>query len=344
MSIRVGVNGFGRIGRNLLRACHGHAIEIVGINDLAEPKTLAHLLKHDSNCGRYPEPVEASNAGIRVGRQEIPTFRMVDPRDLPWRELGASIVVESSGHFRSREGAAQHFQAGARKVIISAPGKNPDLTVVMGVNEERYDAAHHHIVSNASCTTNCLAPVALVLHREFGIVHGFLTTIHSYTNDQQLLDFPHNDLRRARAGAISMIPTTTGAARALAQVLPELAGKLDGLSVRVPTSNVSLIDLVLEVQRPVTVEEVNGAFQKAAAGSLSTILAYCDEPLVSVDFNHDPHSAIIDGLSTNVVGDTLVKVLAWYDNEWGYSCRLRDLIEYMVQHSPELASEDGGGR
>ncbi len=331
VAIRFGINGFGRIGRNLYRASfRDAALECVAVNDITDAKTLAHLLKYDSILGRLTAQVEAKDDAILVNGKAIKVLSIKDPAGLPWKELGVEYVVESTGRFTDRESAAKHLQAGAKKVIISAPAKGPDITIVLGVNEKMYDRQKHHVISNASCTTNCIAPVAKVLHEHFRIKHGFMTTIHSYTNDQQLLDLPHKDLRRARAAALSQIPTTTGAAKAVGLVLPELQGKLHGIAIRVPTANVSLIDLVAEVERVTSEGEVNQAFRKAAAGELQGLMEYTEEPLVSVDFIHDPHSAIVDGASTSVIDGTLVKVLAWYDNEWGYSCRLRDLIKYMA--------------
>ena len=331
VAIRFGINGFGRIGRNLYRASfRDAALECVAVNDITDAKTLAHLLKYDSILGRLTAQVEARDDAILVNGKAIKVLSIKDPAGLPWKELGVEYVVESTGRFTDRESASKHLQAGAKKVIISAPAKGPDITIVLGVNEKMYDRQKHHVISNASCTTNCIAPVAKVLHEHFRIKHGFMTTIHSYTNDQQLLDLPHKDLRRARAAALSQIPTTTGAAKAVGLVLPELQGKLHGIAIRVPTANVSLIDLVAEVERVTSEGEVNQAFRKAAAGELQGLMEYTEEPLVSVDFIHDPHSAIVDGASTSVIDGTLVKVLAWYDNEWGYSCRLRDLIKYMA--------------
>jgi len=331
VAIRVGINGFGRIGRNLYRASfRDAALEFVAVNDITDAKTLAHLLKYDSILGRLAAQVEARDDAILVNGKAIKVLSIKDPAGLPWKELGVEYVVESTGRFTDRESASKHLQAGAKKVIISAPAKDPDITIVLGVNEKMYDRQKHHVISNASCTTNCIAPVAKVLHEHFRIKHGFMTTIHSYTNDQQLLDLPHKDLRRARAAALSQIPTTTGAAKAVGLVLPELQGKLHGIAIRVPTANVSLVDLVAEVERVTSEGEVNQAYKKAAAGELQGLMEYTEEPLVSVDFIHDPHSAIVDGALTSVIDGTLVKVLAWYDNEWGYSCRLRDLIKYMA--------------
>ena len=330
MALKLGINGFGRIGRVLFRATWGTPdVEIVAVNDLTDAPTLAHLLKYDSVHGIFGAEVLPKGDRFFVDGKPVRVLAQRDPGSLPWRELGVDVVVESTGRFVDRAGAAKHLEAGARKVVITAPAKDPDVTVVLGVNEESYDAAHHHIVSNASCTTNCLATVTKVLLDQFGVRRGYCTTVHAYTNDQNIQDFPHKDLRRARAGALSMIPTTTGAATAVGLVLPSLRGKLDGISIRVPTANVSLVDLTAELEKPAAVAAVNDAFRAAAAGSLKNILAYTDEPLVSVDFNGNPHSAIVDGLSTAVVDGTLVKVLAWYDNEWGYSCRVRDLVRFL---------------
>ncbi|HWP47102.1 MAG TPA: type I glyceraldehyde-3-phosphate dehydrogenase [Candidatus Limnocylindrales bacterium] len=332
MAIRVAINGFGRIGRNFFRASYDHEkIDFVAVNDITDAKTLAHLLKYDSVHGKFKGQVEAKENSLIVNGKEIKVTAIKNPAELPWKDLGVDIVVESTGLFTKREDAAKHLTAGAKKVIISAPAKDPDITVVMGVNEKSYDARKHHIISNASCTTNCLAPIAKVLLDNFGIEKGFMTTTHSYTNDQQILDLPHKDLRRARAAALSMIPTTTGAAIAVSLVLPQLKGKMDGIAIRVPTPNVSLVDLVAQVGRNVTVEEVNEALQKAAETDMKGILAFSKEPLVSVDYNGDPHSSIVDGPSTNVIGGNMVKILSWYDNEWGYSCRIRDLLLYIAQ-------------
>ncbi len=332
MSVKVAINGFGRIGRNVLRAAQNTSeFEIVAINDLTNPQTLAHLLKYDSIHGVFAADVSATDDGIQIGGKTIKVFSERDPSALPWKELGIDIVIESTGFFTNGKDAGKHIQAGARKVIISAPGKEVDLTVCMGVNDELYDAAQHNIVSNASCTTNCLAPVAKVLLENFGIVKGLMTTVHAYTNDQSILDLPHSDMRRARAAALSMIPTTTGAAKAVALVLPQLKGKLDGLAVRVPTPNVSLVDLVVETEKATTIEEVNAAFKAAADGPLKGILAYCDEPLVSCDFNGNPSSSTVDAATTTVIGGTMVKVMSWYDNEWGYSNRIVDLVKLMTK-------------
>ena len=330
MSIRVGVNGFGRIGRVFFRtALDAKDIEVVAVNDLADAKTLAHLLKHDSVHGALPAEVAAKGEAIFVDGREVRVCAIKDPAQLPWKELGVDIVVESTGLFSDTASASKHIQAGAKKVIISAPAKNPDATIVLGVNEKTYDPAKHRIVSNASCTTNCLATTVKVLDDTFGITRGFASTVHSYTNDQHIHDFPHKDLRRARAGAVSMIPTTTGAATAVGLVLPHLKGKLDGIAIRVPTINVSVVDLTAELAKPASVEQINDAFREAAAGPLKDILDATDEELVSSDFNGNPHSSIVDLPSTAIVAGNMVKVLAWYDNEFGYSSRLRDLIRYI---------------
>jgi glyceraldehyde 3-phosphate dehydrogenase len=331
MAIKVGINGFGRIGRNVFRAAlHDDEIDIVAANDITDAATLAHLLKYDSVLGNLPEEVRAEGDTIIAGKESFKVFTEgKPPGELPWKSLGADVVIESTGRYTKRDDAAKHLDAGAKKVIISAPAKGEVLTVVMGVNNEAYDPAKHDIVSNASCTTNCLAPIAKVLHEEFGIVKGIMTTIHSYTNDQRLLDLPHKDLRRARAAALSMIPTTTGAAIAVTKVLPELEGRLDGISVRVPTPNVSLTDLTATLEKKVSVEDVNAAFTKAAAGGLKGILAVSNDQLVSADFRGNAHSSIVDAPFTKVVGGDAVKVLSWYDNEWGFSCRVIDLIHLM---------------
>ena len=330
MTLRIAINGFGRIGRLVCRAARtANDIQIVAVNDLADAKTLGHLLKYDSVHGTFPAEVVVKGDEITVDGQTIRALATKDPARLPWKELEVDVVVESTGIFRDRAGTTRHLDAGARKVIITAPAKDPDITVVLGVNERMYDPARHHVISNASCTTNCLAPVVKVLLDEFGIKRGFASTVHAYTNDQPIHDFPHKDLRRARAGALSMIPTTTGAATAVGLVLPELRGKLDGLAIRVPTANVSLVDLVTELECLVTPDAVNAVFQKAAAGSLKGILAVTEQELVSVDFNGNAHSAIVDLPSTAVVQGNLVKVLAWYDNEWGYACRVSDLARYV---------------
>lgn len=332
MAVKVGINGFGRIGRNLFRAAmETKEIEFVAVNDITDPKTLAHLLKYDSNLGNLNAVVTYGEDWLSVDGRRMQVFKEKDPAKIPWEAVGAEIVVEATGLFTNRADAEKHLRGPVKKVIITAPAKEEDVTIVLGVNHHVYDPAKHHIVSNASCTTNCLAPVVKVLNDRFGIVHGLMNTVHAYTNDQRILDLPHKDLRRARAAAVSMIPTTTGAAKAIGLVIPELKGKLDGIAIRVPTPNVSVIDLTAEVKRPVTVEDVNGALKQAAEGELKGILAYCDEELVSIDFRGNPHSSIVDAGFTRVTDGTLVKVLAWYDNEWGYSCRVRDLILFMAE-------------
>ena len=332
--IKVGINGFGRIGRNVFKALvknYGKELEVVAINDLTDAPTLAHLLKYDSLFGRYEGTVEAKGSSIVVDGKEIKIFAEKEAKNIPWASVGAEIIIESTGFYTDANKAKAHMeQQGVKKILISAPATNEDITIVMGVNEEKYDAANHNIISNASCTTNCLAPFAKVLQKEFGIVKGLMTTIHSYTNDQKILDAPHRDLRRARAAAESMIPTTTGAAKAVALVLPELKGKLNGFSLRVPTPTVSCTDLVVELEKPATVEEVNGALKKAAENELKGILGYSDEPLVSMDYRGDARSSIIDAMSTMSIGGNMVKVVSWYDNEWGYSCRLADLTKYVA--------------
>ncbi len=331
MPVRVGINGFGRIGRNIMRAALGDSnIDFVAINDLTSAHTLAHLLKNDSVLGNLHAKVENKEDTIAVDGDEFKVLQFRDPGQLPWKDLGVDVVFESTGLFTNRDAAAKHIAAGAKKVIITAPAKSPDFSVVLGVNDELYDPAKHHIISNASCTTNCLAPLAKVLHQTFGIKKGWMTTIHSYTNDQQLLDLPHKDLRRARAAALSMIPTTTGAAVAVGEVLPELKGKLDGISMRVPTPNVSCVDLAAVLNRTVTAEEVNAALQKAADGPLKGILACSHEELVSIDFKGNPHSSIVDMPYTKVMDGDFLKVLSWYDNEWGYSNRCVDLLRKLV--------------
>ncbi len=332
MSIRVGINGFGRIGRNIMRAALQSTqaeLEFVAVNDITDPETLAHLLKYDSVLGNLDEPVAVDAGGLRVGDRRFAVLSERDPAALPWGDLGVDVVVESTGFFTKREDAAKHLASGAKKVIISAPAKGPDLTVVLGVNEDRYDPAQHHIVSNASCTTNCLAPVVQVLHERFGLRRGWMTTVHSYTNDQKLLDLPHKDLRRARAAGVSMIPTTTGAAIAVGEVLPELKGKLDGIAMRVPTPNVSVVDLVAQVERAATSDDINEAFRIASEGRLRGVLQLSTEPLVSIDFKGNPHSSIVDAAYTKVMDGDFVKVLAWYDNEWGYASRCVDLIALL---------------
>ena len=334
MSIKVGINGFGRIGRavlkNILKDPECSNIEIRAINDLTDPATLAHLLKYDSVQGVFPQKVTSNNEEIEIDGKPIRIFSEKEPAKLPWKDQEVDFVIESTGIFTNREAARQHLDAGAKKVIISAPSKNPDITVVLGVNQETYLPEQHNIISNASCTTNCLAPVAKVLHDNFFIEKGLMTTIHSYTNDQRILDLPHSDLRRARAANVSMIPTTTGAAKAVALVLPEISGRLDGMAIRVPTPNVSLIDLVVEVKKNTSNKEVNEVFKEAAREGLKNILRVEDNPLVSIDYNGDPYSSIIDGLSTKVMKDNMIKVLAWYDNEWGYSNRVKDLLKFIV--------------
>jgi glyceraldehyde 3-phosphate dehydrogenase len=330
MAIRVGINGFGRIGRNFLRASLDHStMEFVAINDITDAKTLAHLLKYDSVGGILDADVQVKDQTLIVNGKAIKVLAERDPAKLPWKDLSVDVVVESTGLFTDRDKATKHLEAGAPRVIISAPAKDPDLTVVLGVNEKDYEPTKHKIISNASCTTNCMAPVAKVLLENFGIRRGLMTTIHAYTNDQRILDLPHSDLRRARAAAVSMIPTTTGAATAVALVLPQLKGKLDGLAIRVPTPNVSVVDFVAEVERDTSKAEVNETLRKAADSTLHGILAYSEEPLVSIDFNKNPHSSIVDASLTNVIDKRMVKVIAWYDNEWGYSCRVRDLIEFL---------------
>jgi glyceraldehyde 3-phosphate dehydrogenase len=330
MAIKVAINGFGRIGRNVVRAAlHNPNIEFVAANDLTDTKTLAHLLKYDSTLGTLPDEVKAEADAIVVAGKRIKIFAIKDPSQIDWSSLGAQVVVESTGKFTDAKDAAKHIQGTVKKVIISAPAKGEDVTIVLGVNDGAYDAAKHNVISNASCTTNCLGPVVKVLHEKFGIEKGSMTTIHSYTNDQNVLDFPHKDLRRARAAAINMIPTTTGAAKAIGLVMPQLKGKLDGYAMRVPTPNVSVVDLVAVLSKPTTTEEVNGALKAAAEGPLKGILAYTDEPVVSTDMMHNPNSSIVDSQLTKVLDGNLLKVVAWYDNEWGYSMRVADLIEFL---------------
>jgi glyceraldehyde 3-phosphate dehydrogenase len=332
MAIKVGVNGFGRIGRNFYRACLGDKdIEIVAVNDITDPGTLAHLLKYDSVLGNMASEVRAVSNGLTVDGKMLHVSSERDPGKIDWPGHGVEVVVESTGIFTDGEKAAQHMRGSVRKVVISAPAKNEDITICVGVNDDKYDASKHHIVSNASCTTNCLSPVARVLHESFGIESGLMTTVHSYTNDQKLLDLPHSDLRRARAAALSMIPTSTGAAKAIGLVLPELKGKLDGIAIRVPTPNVSLVDLTVRTSKPVTAESANAAFRKAAEGPMKGILEYSENELVSIDFQGNPHSSIVDALLTKSMGDRLLKVFSWYDNEWGFSCRLRDLIKILIR-------------
>jgi len=330
MATKVAINGFGRIGRNVMRvACNSDQLDIVAINDLTDAATLAHLLKYDSVHGTFDAEINVDGDNLLINGKAIRILQQRDPAQLPWEELGVEVVIESTGFFTKRDDAAKHLQAGAKKVVISAPGKESDATICMGINEEVYDAASHHVISNASCTTNCLAPVAKVLQEQFGIVRGMMTTIHAYTNDQSILDLPHSDLRRARAAALSMIPTTTGAAKAVSLVLPELKGKFDGMAIRVPTPNVSLVDLVVEVEKQTSIDEVNAAMKAAANNSLKGILDYCEKPLVSCDFNGSPASSTLDALSTNVIGGNMIKVLAWYDNEWGYSNRVCELVKFI---------------
>jgi glyceraldehyde 3-phosphate dehydrogenase len=332
MAIKVGINGFGRIGRNIMRAAmDDSSIDIVAVNDLTNADTLAHLLKYDSILGNLKADISAKGDRITVNKDEFQVLSIKDPAQLPWQSLGVDVVFESTGIFTNREGAAKHLAAGAKKVVITAPAKGPDLTVVLGVNEDTYDAGKHHIISNASCTTNCLAPIAKVLHETFGIRKGWMTTVHSYTNDQQLLDLPHKDLRRARAAALSIIPTTTGAALAVGEVLPELKGRLDGISMRVPTPNVSVVDLAVLVDKKTSKQEVNAAFKSAADGKMKGLLEYTEAPLVSVDFRGNPHSSIVDAGYTSVMDSDFIKVLSWYDNEWGYSNRCVDLLRYLVK-------------
>jgi glyceraldehyde 3-phosphate dehydrogenase len=333
MATRVAINGFGRIGRQVFKAIYndyGDDLHVVAANDLTDPHTLAHLLKWDSTYGGFEGEIDSDGDSIQVDELDIKVFAERDPGKLPWGELGIDLVIESTGFFTDGTKAAAHRSAGAKKVIITAPANNEDLTLVIGVNDDQYDAAVHHIVSNASCTTNCLAPVAKVLHQHFGIEHALMSTVHSYTNDQVILDAPHKDLRRARSAALSIIPTTTGAARAVALVMPELKGRFDGFALRVPTPTVSLIDLTVQFESDVTADTINRAFQQEAAGALENILDYTEEPLVSMDFRGNPNSAIVDGLSTMVTGNRLGKVVAWYDNEWGYSCRVADLAAMMA--------------
>ncbi len=331
MAIKVGINGFGRIGRNIFRAARQNQdIEIVAVNDITDAKTLAHLLKYDSILGNLDAEIKTEGNTISVDGKSFKVFAEKEPANLPWKDVGVGIVIESTGRFTDKAQAEKHITSGgAKKVIISAPAKGHDLTLVMGVNDNAYDPAKHHVLSNASCTTNCLAPVAKVIMDSFGIKYGLMTTIHSYTNDQQILDLPHKDLRRARAAGLSMIPTTTGAAKAVAEVIPSLKGKMDGLAVRVPTPNVSVVDVVFEVEKKTSVEEVNNALIAAADGPLKGVLAYTHEPLVSIDFRLNPNSSIVDLLSTFVINGTMVKVLSWYDNEWGFSCRVIDLIRKL---------------
>ena len=332
MAVKVGINGFGRIGRNVVRAgLHNPNVDFVAVNDITDTKTLAHLLKYDSVLGPLQETVTAEADGLRIGNKHIKVFATKDPAELDWNSVGAQIVVESTGRFTEAKDAAKHLRGTVKKVIISAPAKNEDITIVLGVNDNMYDPKKHNIISNASCTTNCLAPPAKVLDDKFGIQKGSMTTIHSYTNDQNVLDFPHKDLRRARAASINMIPTTTGAAKAIGLVMPHLKGKLDGYSMRVPTPDVSVVDLVVVTNRPTTAEEVNGALKAAAQDGMRGILAYTEDPVVSSDMLHNPNSSIVDGEMTKVLDGNLVHVISWYDNEWGYSCRVVDLIEFLAK-------------
>jgi glyceraldehyde 3-phosphate dehydrogenase len=333
MAIRVAINGFGRIGRNILRAAKqsGAEIDFVAINDLTDNETLAHLLAYDSVHGRYPGKIETTPNGLSVDGDEIKVTSEKDPANLPWKELGVDIVFEATGRFTQREGAAKHLEAGAKKVIITAPAKGEDITIVLGVNEDKYDPAKHDVISNASCTTNCLAPVVKVLLDSFGFRRGIMSTVHAYTNDQSILDLPHKDLRRARAAAVSIIPTTTGAAKATSLVIPEVKGKIDGIAMRVPTPDVSIVDLTAELEQEVTVEQINDAFRRAAAGPMKGILDVSDKPLVSIDYVGNPNSSIVDALSTFVIDGSMVKVLSWYDNEWGYSSRCVDLARYISE-------------
>jgi glyceraldehyde 3-phosphate dehydrogenase len=332
MAVRVGINGFGRIGRLVFRAAAiKGSLEFVAVNDLTDAKTLAHLLKYDSIYGKYPGEIEAKGDALVVGGSEIKVTAIREPAELPWKDLGVEVVLESTGRFTDRQGASKHLEAGAKKVVISAPAKNPDKTLILGVNEKEYDPGRDHILSMGSCTTNCLAPIAKVLNDEFGIEQGLMTTTHAYTNDQVILDFPHKDLRRARAAGLSMIPTTTGAAAALSLVIPELEGRLDGMAIRVPTPTVSVVDMVCRLNESVTADSINGAFKKYAAGSMNGILAVSEEPLVSIDYTGSTFSSTVDALSTKVVGGHLAKVLSWYDNEWGFSTRMAEFLSYLTK-------------
>ena len=332
MAIKVAINGFGRIGRLVLRAgLKGKDLEFVAVNDITDAKTLAHLLKYDSVHGIMDAEVKATENSLVINGKEIKTYAVRDPEMLPWKELGVDVVLESTGIFTDRAGAEKHIKAGAKKVVISAPAKNPDITFVLGVNQEVYDKAKHHVISMGSCTTNCLAPITKILQKEFGIEYGLMTTIHAFTNDQVVLDEPHKDLRRARAAALSMIPTTTGAAKAISEVIPELKGKLDGMAIRVPTPNVSLVDFVALLAKNTTKEELNDKFREYAAGPMKGILFCSDEPLVSCDFNGNPHSSLVDMANTNVIGGRMVKILSWYDNEWGFSNRMCELLSYIMK-------------
>jgi len=330
MAIRVGINGFGRIGRNVLRAgLNRKDLEFVAVNDLTDAKTLAHLLKYDSVHGRFGASIEGKKDAILIDGKEIKVFALKDPGQLPWKDLGVDVVLESTGRFTDREGGSKHIETGAKKVVISAPAKDPDVSLILGVNEKEYDPSKHHIISMGSCTTNCLSPIAKILVDEFGVEYGLMTTIHAYTNDQVILDFPHKDLRRARAAGMSMIPTTTGAATALSLVIPELKGKMDGMAIRVPTPNVSVVDLVVGLKKETTAEELNKVLKSYADGKLKGILSFCEEPLVSIDFNGNSHSSIVDGPSTKVIGGKMAKILSWYDNEWGFSNRMVELFLYL---------------
>jgi glyceraldehyde 3-phosphate dehydrogenase len=334
MATKIGINGFGRVGRQVLKAIfdyHADRLEVMVVNDLTDTKTNAHLLKYDSNYGKYPGKIEATADSIIVDGKKVRSIAEKEPAKIPWKDFGVEIVVESTGRFTEADKAAGHLQGGAKKVIITAPAKGEDITIVLGVNESKYDPAKHRIISNASCTTNCIAPVVKVLHDSFGVSKGLMTTAHAYTNDQRILDTVHSDLRRARAAALSIIPTTTGAAKAVTQVIPELKGKIHGIALRVPTSTVSIVDFVADLNRDVTVEEVNNALRTASEKSLKGILEFCTEELVSIDFKGNPASSIVDALSTMVIGGNMVKVLSWYDNEWAYSCRVADLAAYMVK-------------
>ncbi|MEW6209353.1 MAG: type I glyceraldehyde-3-phosphate dehydrogenase [Acidobacteriota bacterium] len=331
MGIKVGINGFGRIGRNIMRAAMGGDIDFVAVNDITDTRTLAHLLKYDSLLGNLDADIRSTDKTITVDGDEFVVFAERDPAKIDWASVGAEIVVESTGLFVKKDDAGKHIRDTVKKVIISAPAKNEDITIVLGVNQDAYNPQEHHVISNASCTTNCLAPLAKVIHENFKIKKGLMTTVHSYTNDQKLLDLPHKDLRRARAAAVSIIPTSTGAAKAIGLVLPELKGKLDGLALRVPTPNVSIVDLVCEVEKSTSKEEINAAMRRAAEGELKGILQYSDEPLVSIDFRRNSHSSIFDAEYTYVIDGTMIKALSWYDNEWGYSCRMVDLIRFIAE-------------
>jgi len=333
MAVKIGINGFGRIGRQVLKALRENYkddIQVVAVNDITDAKTLAHLLRYDSNYGHFPESVEVKGSSLVIGGDEVVVTAIRNPAEIPWRDFGAQIVIESTGLFTEAAKAKAHMEQGVKKVIISAPAKGEDITIVLGVNQDKYDPAKHHIISNASCTTNCLAPVAKVINDEFGIEKALMTTVHAYTNDQRILDLPHSDLRRARAAAMSIIPTTTGAAKAVALVIPELKGKFDGLALRVPTSTVSLVDFAATTTKPTSVAAVNAALKAAAEGAMKGILGYCEEPLVSIDFKGDARSSIVDALSTMAIGDNFIKVMSWYDNEWGYSNRVADLAKFLV--------------